>query len=84
MPRSTVAAVLKLRGLERLSRLTSKPAVVRYERERPGELLHLDTKKLGRFRRVGHRITGNRQRSHGRGGYEFAHICIDDHSRLPS
>jgi transposase InsO family protein len=82
MPRSTVASVLKQRGLERLSRLTPKPVVVRYERQRPGELLHLDTKKLGRFRRVGHRVTGDRRRSHARGGYEFAHVCIDDHSRL--
>jgi transposase InsO family protein len=82
MPRSTVASVLKRRGLERLSRLTPKPAVVRYERARPGELLHLDTKKLGRFRRVGHRVTGDRRRPHARGGYEFAHVCIDDHSRL--
>jgi transposase InsO family protein len=82
MPRSTVAAVLKRRGLERLSRLAPKRAVVRYERQRPGELLHLDTKKLGRFRRVGHRVTGDRRRAHGRGGYEFAHVCIDDHSRL--
>jgi transposase InsO family protein len=82
MPRSTVAAVLKRRGLERLSRLAPKRAVVRYERQRPGELLHLDTKKLGRFRRVGHRMTGDRRRAHGRGGYEFAHVCIDDHSRL--
>jgi transposase InsO family protein len=82
MPRSTVAAVLKRRGLERLSRLAPRRAVVRYERQRPGELLHLDTKKLGRFRRVGHRMTGDRRRAHGRGGYEFAHVCIDDHSRL--
>jgi transposase InsO family protein len=82
MPRSTVAAVLERRGLERLSRLTPKPAVVRYERQRPGELLHLDTKKLGRFRRVGHRITGDRHRPPRGGGYEFAHVCIDDHSRL--
>ena len=82
MPRSTVAAVLKRRGLERLSRLEPKPPVVRYERDRPGELLHLDTKKLGRFRRVGHRITGDRQRRHRRGGWEFVHVCIDDHSRL--
>lgn len=82
MPRSTVAAVLVRRGLERLARLTPRPAVVRYERARPGELLHLDTKKLGRFRRVGHRMTGDRRRSHVRGGYEFAHVCIDDHSRL--
>ena len=82
MPRSTVAAVLKRQGLERLSRLTPKPAVVRYERRRPGELLHLDVKKLGRFRRVGHRITGDRTRSSRRAGWEFVHVCVDDHSRL--
>jgi transposase InsO family protein len=82
MPRSTVAAVLKRRGLERLSRLTPKPAVVRYERQRPGELLHLDVKKLGRFRRVGHRITGDRTRSSRHAGWEFVHVCVDDHSRL--
>jgi transposase InsO family protein len=82
MPRSTVAAVLKRRGLERMSRLEPRPPVVRYERERPGELLHLDTKKLGRFRRMGHRVTGDRQRRHRRGGWEFVHVCIDDHSRL--
>jgi transposase InsO family protein len=82
MPRSTVAAVLQRRGLERLSRLTPKPAVVRYERQRPGELLHLDVKKLGRFRHFGHRTTGDRtQRSYG-AGWEFVHVCIDDHSRL--
>jgi transposase InsO family protein len=82
MARSTVAAVLKRRGLERLSRLAPKPAIVRYERQRPGELLHLDVKKLGRFRRLGHRHTGNRsQRSEGI-GWEFLHVCIDDHSRL--
>jgi transposase InsO family protein len=83
MPRSTVAAVLKRGGLERLSRLTPKPAVVRYERKLPGELLHLDTKKLGRFRRVGHRIHGDRRtpRSYG-AGWEYLHVCVDDHSRL--
>jgi transposase InsO family protein len=82
MPRSTVAAVLKRRGLERLSRLTPKPPVVRYERERPGELLHLDVKKLGRFRRVGHRIHGDRRRQSRHAGWDFVHVCIDDHSRL--
>jgi transposase InsO family protein len=82
VPRSTVAAVLKRRGLERLSKLTPKPPVVRYERERPGELLHLDIKKLGRIRGVGHRIHGNR-RTRQRGiGWEFVHVCIDDHSRV--
>ena len=80
--RSTVAAVLKRQGLQRLSRLEPKPTAVRYERQRAGELLHLDTKKLGRFRRVGHRVTGDRRRLHDRVGYEFAHVCIDDHSRL--
>jgi transposase InsO family protein len=82
MPRSTVAAVLKRRGLERLARLTPRPPIVRYERERPGELLHLDIKKLGRFRRVGHRIHGDRRQSTPRAGWEFVHVCIDDHSRL--
>jgi transposase InsO family protein len=82
MPRSTVAAVLKRRGLERLARLTPRPPVVRYERERPGELLHLDIKKLGRFRQVGHRIHGDRLRRTPRAGWEFVHVCIDDHSRL--
>lgn len=82
MPRSTVAAVLKRCGLERLSRLTPKPPVVRYERERPGELLHLDVKKLGRFRRVGHRIHGDRRRNTPHAGWDFVHVCIDDHSRL--
>jgi transposase InsO family protein len=83
MPRSTVAAVLKRRGLERLSRLSPKPAVVRYERQRPGELLHLDVKKLGRFRRIGHRITGDPSLGRSRrSGWDFLHVCIDDHSRL--
>jgi transposase InsO family protein len=82
MPRSTVAAVLKRLGLERLARLTPKPPVVRYERERAGELLHLDIKKLGRFRQVGHRIHGDRRRNTPRAGFDFVHVCIDDHSRL--
>src|SRR5690606_9751614 len=62
MARSTVSAVLKRLGLERLSRLEPKPPVRRYERETPGELVHLDTKKLGVIRGVGHRIHGDRRR----------------------
>lgn len=82
VPRSTVAAVLKRRGLERLSKLAPKAPAVRYEREQPGEILHLDVKKLGRIRGVGHRIHGNR-RTRQRGiGWEFVHVCIDDHSRV--
>jgi transposase InsO family protein len=81
MPRSTVAAVLKRLGLERLSMLAPKPVAVRYEKDRPGELIHLDTKKLGKIRGVGHRIHGDR-RTRQRGiGWEHAHVCIDDHSR---
>ena len=57
---STVGEVLRRLGLNRLAALDEKPAVLRYERERPGELIHLDTKKLGRIEGVGHRITGRR------------------------
>jgi len=82
MPLSTVSLVLRRLGLHRLSRLEPEVPVQRYERERPGELLHLDTKKLARIRRVGHRIHGDRsQRAYG-AGWEFAHVCIDDHTRL--
>ena len=58
--------------------------VRRYEREHPGEMIHIDIKKLGRFDRVGHRITGDRTgQSNGRGvGWEFVHVCIDDASRV--
>jgi len=80
--RSTVAATLKRLGLHRLKLLDPPEPVRRYERRRPGELIHLDVKKLGRIGRIGHRITGDR-RSRMRGiGWEFAHVCIDDHSRL--
>ena len=85
MPVSTVGGVLRRLGLNRLAALDEKPAVVRYERERPGELIHLDTKKLGRIAGVGHRITGRRSgavnRHHGI-GWEALHVCIDDASRL--
>jgi transposase InsO family protein len=58
-----------------------RPPVIRYEKERPGELLHIDTKKLGRFREVGHRIT--RERTFGKGGgWEMVHVAIDDASRV--
>jgi transposase InsO family protein len=85
LPRSTVGAVLRRVGLGRLKALDPTPPVVRYQRERPGELLHFDTKKLGRIEGVGHRITGRRSgainRHHGI-GWEALHVCIDDASRL--
>lgn len=82
LARSTVAAVLKRLGLNRLKLLEPKEPIRRYERKKPGELIHLDIKKLGRFWRTGHRITGNRRINSDGAGWEFAHVCIDDHSRL--
>ncbi len=81
MARSTVAAVLKRLGLERLSKLDPKPEVRRYERERAGELLHLDVKKLGKIKGVGHRLHGDRRRRSRGVGWEFVHVCVDDASR---
>ena len=84
MPLSTVGAVLRRLGLGRLSALEPKPAVVRYERAAPGELIHLDIKTLGRISGVGHRISGLHSGHHrARGiGYDHLHVAIDDASRL--
>jgi len=82
MALSTVSAVLKRIGLGRLSNLDPKPDPQRYERGAPGELLHIDTKKLARFRRAGHRIHGDRRDTKTGLGYEFVHVCIDDATRL--
>jgi transposase InsO family protein len=84
IPRSTVGAVLRRLGLGRLKALDAPPPAIRYERERPGELLHIDSKKLGRIDGIGHRITGDRTgQSNRRGiGWEALHVCIDDASRL--
>jgi len=93
MPHSTVSAVLKRNGVGRLGRTGLEPAI-RYERSRPGELVHIDVKKLGRFqaagKRVGYRTTGagrpRRRDAHGhdRGisGWEYVHVAVDDYSRL--
>ena len=81
-PVATVGLVLRRHGLGRLAALQAKPEIVRYQRERPGELIHLDIKKLGRIDGVGHRITGDR-RGQKRGiGWDFLHVAIDDASRL--
>lgn len=81
MPASTVGKVLRRIGLGRLAALEPKPPVVRYERQRPGELIHIDVKKLGRIEGIGHRITGDRHHRPG-AGWEYLHVCIDDASRL--
>jgi len=82
MPTSTVGKVLRRLGLGRLAALAAKPPAVRYERQRPGELIHIDVKKLGRIEAVGHRITGDRRDSTRGAGWEYVHVCIDDASRL--
>lgn len=82
LPRSTVARMLKRAGLERLKRVEPREPVVRYERSRPGELLHLDVKKLGRIAGIGHRIHGDRSRQRKGAGWEFVHVAIDDYSRV--
>ena len=70
-------------GLNRLSHLEPARPDNRYEHEAPGDLLHLDIKKLGRFKRPGHRVTGTRQHCKNRGaGWEYVHVAIDDHSRI--
>jgi transposase InsO family protein len=82
MPGSTVGLVLRRLGLGRLSALQPKPPVVRYERERPGDMIHLDIKKLGRIVQPSHRVTGNRRDSIRGAGWECLHVAIDDASRL--
>jgi transposase InsO family protein len=85
---ATVSRVLRRLGLNKLSALEPVEPVRRYEREHPGELIHIDIKKLGRFDGVGHRITGDRtgqsnRRARGEGlGWEFVHVSIDDNSRV--
>jgi transposase InsO family protein len=81
---ATVSRILKRLGLNRLSALEPAEPVRRYERVAPGEIIHIDIKKLGKFNRIGHRITGDRTgQSNTRGvGWEYVHLAIDDHSRL--
>jgi transposase InsO family protein len=81
---ATVSRVLRRLGLHKLSTLEAEP-VRRYERENPGELIHIDIKKLGKIGSVGHRITGRRTgvvNRHLGIGWEFVHVCIDDASRI--
>lgn len=84
LSKSRTQRVIAGHGLGRLSALEPPQPENRYERARPGELVHVDTKKLGRFYRPGHRVTGNRAVAgiRGNNGWEFLHIAIDDRSRL--
>lgn len=80
--RATVARLLQRRGLARLSTLEPPAVVRRYEWAQPGDLLHVDVKKLGRIGRIGHRITGDRRSAVPGIGWEYVHVAIDDASRL--
>ena len=82
MARSTVAGWLTRSGLGRLAAIEPRAPVRRYQRERPGDLLHLDIKKLARFAGGGHRITGNRRGASEGRGYDHLHVAVDDATRL--
>jgi len=79
---STVSRVLRRAGLSRWRDLEPSEPVVRYEHAHPGDLVHLDTKKLGRIVRTGHRVTGNRRDSVEGAGWEFLFVAVDDHARI--
>lgn len=80
--KATVSRVLRRAGLSRLSDLQPHEPIQRYERDVPGELLHIDIKKLGRFDRVGHRVTGDRTQRARRIGWDYVFVAVDDHSRM--
>jgi transposase InsO family protein len=81
--RATVSRLLRAAGLSRIRDLEPPEPVKRYEREHPGELIHIDIKKLGRFEVAGHRVTGRGRQPTSRGaGWDFVHVCIDDASRV--
>ncbi len=79
---ATVSRVLKRLGLNKLKALDPAEPIRRYQRQHPGEMIHIDIKKLGRFERVGHRITSDRTGNSRGIGWEFVHVCIDDASRI--
>jgi transposase InsO family protein len=80
--KATVSRVLKRAGLSRLSDLRPVEPVQRYEHDAPGDLLHIDIKKLGRFDKAGHRVTGDRRGQVHGAGWDFVFVAVDDHSRI--
>jgi transposase InsO family protein len=82
LSRSTISRVLRRAGMNRLRSLDPPPPVQRYEHPRPGDLIHFDIKRLARFDKPGHRITGIFGKQSRGIGYEYLHIAIDDHSRI--
>ena len=83
VPASTVHAILRRHGCSRLVPRQPREAIIRYQRDRPGELVHIDAKKLGRIIRPGHRVTGDRsKRVTGHAGWQHLFVAIDDATRL--
>jgi hypothetical protein len=89
LSRATASRIGKACGLSLLSALDPKPEVIRYEKDTPGEMIHIDLKKLGRIDGIGHRITGDRigqsnarSRKDGGKGWEYLHLAVGDQSRL--
>jgi transposase InsO family protein len=82
LSRATISRILRRAGLNRLRSLDPPPPVVRYEHQRPGDLVHFDIKRLARIRRPGHRVTGDRRKESRGIGWEYLHVAIDDHSRI--
>ncbi len=82
LSKATVSRILRRHGLARLSDLEPPKPILRYQRQHPGELLHLDIKKLGRIVRPSHRVTGNRRDRVAGAGWEYVHVAIDDASRI--
>lgn len=82
LSQATVARLCTAHGLNRLPPLQPASAPRRYQRAHPGELLHLDTKKLARFGQPGHKVTGNRRQRTAGAGYQGLHVAIDDRSRV--
>lgn len=82
LSKSAVGRVLARAGLPRLADLQPAEPVVRYEHEQPGQMLHIDTKKIGRIERHSHRVTGTRRDSVDGAGWEILFVAIDDHARI--
>jgi hypothetical protein len=83
LSQATVSRILRRVKLSRMKDLLPPQAPNRYEHTRPGAMIHIDIKKLNRFHEIGHRMTGDRAAGRSIGaGWEFAHVCIDDNSRI--
>ena len=82
LSRATVSRILRRAGLNRLGSLDPPPPVVRYEHQRPGDLIHLDIKRLARIVKPGHRVHGDRTPGDARHRLRYLHVAIDDHSRI--